>query len=450
MTTDVEATNDWWKRPFWLTVTAAGGYLLYRSAEAFARIWQRPRLKVAVPPDQLAEGDTIDTAAYVIASSDVINCIEERTVPDGQTFRLLNAGWRHFREPWARDFGFAVFGLMALEENTAVHDGLALFLAHQRPSGQFPVKVHGTNILERYLHALLHREQPIDKPIEPKYRTGHQTISLDGNCLLTIAGLHYALQTDSRDFLAAHWPQWQQAIRWVTEQGALADGLLAQSAYGDWADSVSRRGRVLYPNVLYWQALVMLGKAAAYLGETAVAAHYTAQADALKNSIQRFFWREELGYFITSNRFNNLSADGNLLAIVWGLATPAQANAILEAMQRRSMAMPVPTKAAVPGYTRGAIALENRLAGIAHYHTAAAWMWLGGWHVIALSRAGRHAEADAMLHRMSEIIVRDGVVHEVYDRDGRPLRTMLYHSEAPLTWSAAMYIYAHQTVYHQA
>jgi hypothetical protein len=44
---------------------------------------------------------------------------------------------------------------------------------------------------------------------------------------------------------------------------------------------------------------------------------------------------------------------------------------------------------------------------------------------------------------MSHVIVRDGVVHEVYGANGRFLSTRWYTSEAPLTWSASLFIYAH-------
>jgi hypothetical protein len=50
---------------------------------------------------------------------------------------------------------------------------------------------------------------------------------------------------------------------------------------------------------------------------------------------------------------------------------------------------------------------------MAHYHTHAAWLWLGAWHVIALARMERLEEAETLLYRISKVIVRDGAVHEV-------------------------------------
>jgi hypothetical protein len=112
-------------------------------------------------------------------------------------------------------------------------------------------------------------------------------------------------------------------------------------------------------------------------------------------------------------------------------------------MEVLKMADPVPTKVTSQPYGLAYIAFENRLAGIAHYHTSAAWLWLGAWHVAALVRTGRIPEAQILLERMSSVIVQDGVVHEVYGEDGRYLSTRWYTSEAPLTWSATLFIYAH-------
>jgi GH15 family glucan-1,4-alpha-glucosidase len=63
--------------------------------------------------------------------------------------------------------------------------------------------------------------------------------------------------------------------------------------------------------------------------------------------------------------------------------------------------------------------------------------------VAALVRTGRLIEAQTLLERMSIVIVQDGTVHEVYGEDGRYLSTRWYTSEAPLTWSASLFIYAY-------
>jgi hypothetical protein len=200
---------------------------------------------------------------------------------------------------------------------------------------------------------------------------------------------------------------------------------------------------VLYTNVLYWKALHEFTQTAKKYGFDADHTEFAAKETQLGLAINKHFWREDLGYFITSSQFELLNSDGNLLAVAWGLATLAQSHAILDKMRDLGMSDPVPTQVTDQPYGMQYVALENRLGGIAHYHTLAAWLWLGGWHVVALTRVGRIAEARTLLHRIYDLIERDQVVHEVYNQSGQPLKTFWYSSEAPLTWNAGMIVYAH-------
>ena len=150
------------------------------------------------------------------------------------------------------------------------------------------------------------------------------------------------------------------------------------------------------------------------------------------------------GVFRDSGSLNNLSSDGNLLAIAWGLAKPDQAASILQVMEEAEMAEPIPTRVAHPSYPPDLIAIENRLGGLSNYHTDSSWLWLGAWHLIALARTGEMEEAAQILKRIVDVIVKDRQVHEVHRRDGEPLASFWYKSEAPLTWNAGMILYAHQ------
>jgi GH15 family glucan-1,4-alpha-glucosidase len=388
--------------------------------------------------------------ANQIAIGNVEGAIEERPVENGHSKLILNAGWRNFREPWARDFGFASFGLLEMNEQRVVKETLELFCNFQKENGQFPVKVHSTNLIERYIYSFFDRQQPIHSPLRPKYRTAHRTISLDGNALLVIAALNYLRRVNDEDFAQRYWPVLKQGLHWLESKGLERDGLLHQGAYTDWADSVKREGVIHYTNVLYWKALHEFAIDGAKYGYTAESEIFQARADQLKAAINDHFWLETAGYYSTSDQFPDiLSSSGNLLAVAWGLAEPEQASRILDAMNQFNMAEPIPTQVTNRPYPLKYIALENRLAGIGHYHTTAAWLWLGAWHVVALCRNGRLTEAENLLERMSLTIVKDGVVHEVYGEDGRFLSTRWYTSEAPLTWSASLFVYA-QTTYQRA
>jgi len=435
--------TSWIIISLWSLVGGLIGIVFWELLHYWRRVLKQPLLAPNIIPTDIENHGTIATRALHIAASNLRAGIERRRLTNGQEKLVLCAGVRNFREPWARDFGFASFGLAELEEYQALREGLEAFLVNQRPTGQFPVKIHSTNIVDRYLHSFLKREQPNNTPIKPKYITAHNTISLDGNALLVIAALNYAVQAGDTGFGRGHWSGLKQAIIWLEDHALEADGLLYQAAFADWADSIARRGRVLYTNVIYWKALVELAATAPMFGDASDQRYFEAKARQLKDSINDHFWRPDLGYYVTNYLFDNLSSGGNLLAIAWGLTSPEQAHAILDNMDRFGMADSVPTQVVHRAYPRKFIALENRLGGIGHYHTSASWLWLGAWHVIASTRTGRQAEAETLLCRISKAIVRDGAVHEVYGPDGHYLSSFWYTSEAPLTWSAGMVVHAH-------
>jgi glycogen debranching enzyme len=428
-------------------LSTALGALVFRLAHYLHGILSQPRLASRALFAETMAPDRVEAGAVSIATQNLRAGIEKRRLLNGEEKLVLDAGWRNFREPWARDFGFASFGLVALNEFRVTRETLEAFLIYQRPTGQFPVKIHSTGGFERYLHSFLKREQPVDVPLKPKYVTGHKTISADGSALLVIAALNYARVAQDDQFARIHWPAYKRAMLWLEGFALDKDGLLQQAAYADWADSIARQGRVLYTNVVYWKALDDMAKAAVTYGTPEDQRYFREKSWQVGESIADHFWRPDLGYFVTHRTLDNLSSAGNLLAVAWDLATAEQAHGILDAMRAFDMASPVPTRVVHRAYPKKLVALENRLAGISYYHTNAAWLWLGAWHVIALVRAERTAEAEELIHRMAEVIVRDGEVHEVYAPDGRYASTFWYTSEAPLTWSAGMVVYACQVLH---
>jgi glycogen debranching enzyme len=411
------------------------------SFQYFSRILREPRLVSRALFSGEDEFESREKLAMIIAAEGLRLGIRTRYLTRDLNKKVLHAGYRNFRESWARDFGFASFGLNAVEQNDVVRDTLEAFFWHQRPDGQLPVKLHSMNVMTRFFHSLFEREQPTQKILEPKYKSAHGSASLDGQALLVIATLQYGKDAGDTEFLREYWQSIKQAVKWLSIHRK-GDRLLQQEAYADWADSIARTGCVLYTNVVYWKALMEMSVAAARLDYEHEATQFADEAEAVFQEIDKRLWRPDLGYFATSDKLDNLSSDGNLLAIAWGLATSDQAQSILDVMEEARMAEPVPTRVAVPSYPRQLIAVENRLAGLPNYHTDSSWLWLGAWHLIALTRVGRMEEAGRLMERIVDVVVRDRQVHEVHGPDGKPLSSAWYKSEAPLTWNAGMILYA--------
>jgi glycogen debranching enzyme len=443
MTKQIETTTNrpgFWSGALFGTVIGMTSLLTY---QYFSGILRRPRLiskAIQFVEDQF---ETQEALALFIATENLRSAIQTRHLTNHLSKEILHAGYRNFRESWARDFGFAAYGLLALELYKTVKETLEAFLWHQTPEGQLPVKLHSVHVVTRFLYSFFGREQPIETIQKPKYISGHGAPSLDGQGMLVIAALAYVEETKDNTFLQNHWEQLRLAMKWLKSYHMVPeDVLLHQGAFADWADSIARRGRVLYTNVIYWKALKEMAAAAANLGSKEESAHYSAEAEDVSRAIHTQLWRADLGYFVTSDKLHQLSSDGNLLAIAWGLAKTEQTESILQVMEEAGMADPVPTRVVYPSYPVELIALENLLGRVPNYHTDASWLWIGAWHVIALVKTGHLDKAHQLVARITAVIVRDKQVNEVHGPNGDPLSSIWYKTESPLSWNAGMIIYA--------
>lgn len=429
-----------WSGALFGAIAGIGSLLTYQYLSGILR---QPRLLPWKLLSQPEEFDTQEALALFIASENLRAGIQTRRLKNGQYRDVLHAGYRNFRESWARDFGFAAYGLLALEQYDTVRQTLETFFWYQTSLGHLPVKLHSLDFVTRYFHSFLGREQSTEGVLRAKYISAHGAPSLDGQALLVISALAYSEKTKNLEFLKTHWNALVSAMSWLENHKTSAEeDLLHQQSFADWADSVARRGYVHYTNVVYWKALTEMALAAENLGLDEYSDFYRCKADLVATAIHRRFWNEQLGYFVTSETLHHLTSDGNLLAIAWELATPEQSKRILHSMELAAMDSPVPTRVTSMPYPRELIAIENVLGGMANYHTEASWVWLGSWHVIAWSRCGELEKAKELLSRMSAVIVRDKQIHEVYGRNGEPMGSRWYKPEAPLTWNAGMFIYA--------
>lgn len=397
--------------------------------------------------DRLVKPDTDGLEPVEVVRTCLESCMEHRRVGPGERATVVCAGFRHFREPWARDFGFAAFGLLTEGRADVVNDGVRLFFSHQKSNGQLPLKLHSTNLAERYLHSVFHRVQPVDAALIPRFITAHGTRSLDSVLLLVIAWSECVLQTEDMSLAVDLHGQAVRALKWV-ERYEGKTGLIHQGPFADWADSIGRRGPVLYTNVLWWKALKGVEEVEKLLPDGMQ--HSDETADVVAHRIMDAYFKPEAGYLYQTPTDPMFAAAPNYMACAWGLANEEQANSILDYARNQGMSAIVPSRVTDREYKFYQVGPEMWIAGIPNYHTNCSWMWIGGWHAVACLETGRVEEAKEYVDRMLEIVDRDRTVFEVHDKTGKPLSTRLYHSEEPLSWNAALILYAYDRVYGES
>ena len=305
--------------------------------------------------------------------------------------------------------------------------------------------------------------------------------SVDSN-LWYIVG-HYVNHqlTGDADFLSAHWPSLERALLWLRYQDSNGCGLLEVHEAADWADLLANRFNVLYDNVLWYAALRAMVTLAGVLGEDG--AGYAEMAADVRHKLRIVLWvgpendhewgptchghtewkytLSQVGAVLVKRPFflpyvafrdygDYCDVFGNLLAVLFGVANPAQEKRILDYLIQVGIADPYPVRVLHPVIHPGSkdwreYYRNNDLNLPDQYHNGGIWPFVGGFYVAVLVKTGRLEEARRQLEKLAEVN-RLGVDGEwefnewCHGRTGRP---MGYPHQA---WSAGMYVYAHRCV----
>ncbi len=366
--------------------------------------------------------------AYRIAVRDLRACYN----PDG-----IVAGRVHFNAYWSRDGFWALLGALALRDDDQARTHLDTFIKVQMPSGELPVRIEFVG------HALGHYHT---RRMQPKalYRAGAVfSDPIDPTALFIVAAREYHLRCQDREFCGRFEPGMERAVGWLMRHDRDGDAIIESHYLAGWMDSILKKDKVFYINVAYCEGLRACAVLKQELGRHDDAERFRQAADRLAVRLNEVFWNGE--YFtdwVHGSRRGGFSADGNILAILFGLATDAQARQILRFIKDRGLDDQTPLRTCDPVYSPWQVFPFYFLAGIPDYHRTMIWPWLGTLNAINKHRLGYRDEALSDLARIGAWYVRWNAVGEVYDHNGRPVSRRFYQSEVPFAWHAGLYVYA--------
>jgi glycogen debranching enzyme len=305
--------------------------------------------------------------------------------------------------------------------------------------------------------------------------------SVDSNLWFILGHAFQYRRFGESAFLSRQWPVLEEALLWLRYQDSNGCGLLEVHEAADWADLLANRFNVLYDNVLWYAALRAMAEMAGVLGRDG--GHYEEMAADVRHKISLVLWvgpetedgwgpgnlghaewqhtLSQVGpvlvkrpYFLPYVAFRDYGdycdVFGNLLAILFDVASAAQEKRILDYLEQVGIAEPYPVRVLHPVIYPGSkdwreYYRNNNLNIPDQYHNGGIWPFVGGFYVAALVKAGRLDEARKQLQKLATLN-RLGVEEEwefnewCHGRTGRP---MGYPHQA---WSAGMYVYAHQCV----
>jgi len=349
------------------------------------------------------------------------------------------AGKSHFKDYWARDSFFASFGCLKIGDYEIVKTNLQLFQSNMSKTGQLPLRV-GRRIHEIILGKLKLRKEHIRKPIY-RFDFNNKT-TVDQNSLFIICASQYVKTTKDDDYLNSNIHVFEKIINWNFKNDKNNDLLIEEDELCNWADSVKKKGAVLYTNVCHCYALKcmahLLKKFSKHKSE-----HYLKLHLKVKDKINELFWNGEhyIDWIYKGNHYNYFSTDGNMLAILWDIADKTKARHIEEAAHIFEL-NEIPSQCVYPNYPSKYISKEAKLLGVPDYHNGMSWLWLGCINAIAKNKIGMKNEARRLIEKISALILEYNNVYEVYEKSGRPVSRILYKSENPFAWSAGLFIYS--------
>ena len=351
----------------------------------------------------------IDTAA-----EKALGVLERCLTPIGIKASALSNG---YTQVWARDSSITYLGSVAFPNHSRLMRGyresLETLATYQTELGYIPNNVDSTT---RKVYT---------------FNSG----SIDSNSWFIISVYNYYLLTKETKILERMLSKIEKAFLWLRHQDSNADGLLEHLEGATWADLLSNRHQTLYANVLYYGATICLAKIYRELRTKKNAISLFKQADFIKRQINTYFWidakksfvkrKSELDnvYYIASSRLNSFPyylpflsfrdyADycdvlGNLLAILFGIASDHQAQAIFKYIESVGIDQPFPVKAIFPPIFPGEKEWRDyykwgNLNLPYQYHNAGIWPFIGGFYVLTLEYAGKRDQARSVLERLAE------------------------------------------------
>lgn len=341
---------------------------------------------------------------------------------------FLVAGGHQFKTLWVRDFCFSVPGLLAAGYSDLVNRQLALILRFRGPSGFLPRGLDVTNPKLRVVANLIGRSSWVsdykNAPLMPEYLGEHGTPAFDSNLLFVLAALK--VNETSRQEIYSH-----QELLALLSIYQTADGLLHQSAFSDWQDSVRRSGALLFTQLMYLACLLALKE--------------DNQADQLRAAIRKNFFRS--GRFFEQSQGERISLESQAFLLTNQALFPELDHPkYFQALKSHPIWSTdiIPGRPVFPPHPSSEVSWTTKAVGLRHYHDGFVWGWLSA-EACRCARLMRDInEADRISSLFNGLTGNEKFISEIYTskKSLTPAKTWIYKSESPFTWSAAKWLEA--------
>lgn len=345
---------------------------------------------------------------------------------------FLSAGAHQFKSFWTRDFCLSSKGLVAINRADVLKEHLSYLIFNCRADNLVPLYVDSMAPVNRVIMASAFKtfglgniSLKITDKINPFYLVNNVYEAIDSNLMVLYASWVYRNSTKDDSWFNSHKEQFQKIFDFYNSK--MDDGLIVQGEHADWQDSAQRKGKMFFTNLLYYHMACEYG----FLTST--------QQGVLKQKILTTFLDAKSGLFISMAGRENISLEGNLWAIEYGLLTDAKK--LYEKLKQHPLFTvgPIPGFATYPSYTKQDTYIQVKIVGLQEYHGNMYWSWLMGFSAKVAFLMGDEATCFKIKSKIEKVLLRDQVVKEIYVHDDQltPFKSFCYQSEYPFSWGAA-------------
>ena len=309
---------------------------------------------------------------------------------NNKSFGIL-ASPNEYTDVWTRDAFFSIIGLNSKGydwgENT-----IETLTKYQRLDGLIPLYVGPGDACSK----LICRAKPNGK-IKATYGDSKTGDVVTDSCF------QYIILVGECEASKRAWDFMQQFVK---------NGLIYENGLGSWMDTVYHSGHVLYTNVLYYRAAIVLGK--------------NKVADTIKSRLFETLWGGS--YFYCSTSIKSFDQVGNALAIKWSLTDQAKKDSIIT-HRKKHFRLGLVNPPCLPKVDN--VYLPCYLIGNQEYHNFG-WTWV---NLLFLSVMNDSEE----LKIFETEIKKRGTMYEIY-ADYGPTNQLFCRSQPDFSEAAGMYL----------
>jgi hypothetical protein len=344
---------------------------------------------------------------------------------------FVSAGAHQFRSFWTRDFCFTCKGLLAIGKGDVLKSHLSYLIKNRRQDDLVPLYVDSMTPVTRVVMSSFFKafglgniSLKLTDDVKPFYLVNNVFEAIDSNLMVLYASWVYLKETDDQEWFDKNQNDFKKIYDFYKTK--FVDGLIFQNEHADWQDSAQRKGKMFFTNLLYYHMGIE------YKFLTA-----SEQKD-LKEQIQTVFFEPTTGLFRSMAGRDNISLEGNLWAIEYGLMMDPKSLYANIKKHPLFTGGPIPGFATYPSYTKDDTYIQVKVTGLQEYHGAMYWSWLIGFSGKVAFLMGDMETFNKIKAKLEKILLRDQVVKEIYNHNEEmtAFKSFLYQSEFPFSWGS--------------